>query len=532
MASIIPGFEYDIFVSYRHNDNKYDGWVTEFVEKLSQELNATLKDKVSIFFDRNPQEGLGELHQVDASISNKIKALIFIPIISQTYCDVNSFAWKQEFKIFKSEAENDRLGRDIKLLNGNFASRILPVKIHDIDTEDVRLLENELAGALRSIDFIYREAGVNRSLRPVDDELGTAANRILYRNQINKLANAIKEIVQGIKAVEHGVPAQAENHTLTARQIVPSTFTTTLPSAIRVQVIDRERPCIYLAWTSGDLKEHREEMAIILQKAGFTVLPAIDCPADDNSFKEKVKDELNRCACSLHMLSGEFGRRFEADEEVSFPQYQFNEVKKRLDRDKDFNTFVWMHPDSNQNIKPIQQNFIKYVRNNITRNMMFSNSPGPMQLVDDIRIVMMKQDAKEYDSKDTDIFFIFNEQDEQEAKIITDKLSLEYPVEIMNIMPDSEDQYRGISSQQIPKSKLAVVYFKYAADWALPFIKQIWKEVGGASSPTPLFLVGDDDPKSNMARAFKAPKVVSSIIPKEAIPAEVKKVYTTVIDLK
>jgi hypothetical protein len=38
-----------------------------------------------------------------------------------------------------------------------------------------------------------------------------------------------------------------------------------------------------------------------------------------------------------------------------------------------------------------------------------------------------------------------------------------------------------------------------------------------------LFLVGDDDPKSNLAEAFKAPKVVSSIIPKETIPAEVKK---------
>lgn len=532
MASIISGFEYDIFVSYRHNDNKYDGWVTEFVEKLSQELNATLKDKVSIFFDQNPQDGLSESHQVDASISNKIKSLIFIPIVSQTYCDLNSFAWKHEFKVFKSEAELDKLGRDIQLPNGNFASRILPVKIHDIDTEDIKLLETELAGALRSIDFIYRDAGVNRSLRPVDDELSSGSNRILYRNQINKLANAIKEIVQGIKLAERGAAPPAANLNLTARQIVPSTFTTTLPSAIRVQVIDRERPSIYLAWTSGDMKEQREEMAIILQKAGFNVLPSIDCPADDSTFKEKVQEELSRCTCSLHILSGEFGRRFESDDETSFPQYQFNEVKKRLDGDKDFNSFVWMYPDANQNMKPAQQDFIKYVRNNITRNMMFSNTPGPMQLVDDIRIVTMKQDAKVYDSKDTDIFFIFNEQDEQEARIITDKLSLEYPVEIMNIMPDSEDQYRGISSQQIPKSKLAVVYFKYAADWALPFIKQIWKEVGGASSPTPLFLVGDDDPKSNMARAFKAPKVVSSIIPKDAIPAEVKKVYTAVIDLK
>jgi len=532
MASIIPGFEYDIFVSYRHNDNKYDGWVTEFVEKLNQELDATLKDKLSIFFDKNPQEGLHESHQVDESITNKIKALIFIPIISQTYCDINSFAWKQEFKVFRSESEQDRIGRNIKLPNGNFASRILPVKIHDIDVEDVKLLETELSGVLRSIDFIYRDAGVNRSLRPVDDELAVNAGRILYRNQINKLANAIKEIVQGIKLTERGTPPPVVSHDLTARQIVPSTFTTSLPSAIRVQVIDRQRPSVYLAWTSGDLKEQREEMAIILQKAGFNVLPSIDCPADDKTFKDKVSEEMKRCTCSLHILSGEFGRRFESDDEMSFPQHQFTEARKRLDADENFNSFVWMYPEASQTIKPAQQNFIKYIRNNITRNMMFSNSPGPMQLVDDIRIVMMKQDATVYDSKDTDIFFIFNQQDEVDAKVITDKLSLEYPVEIMNIMPDSEDQYRDISSQQIPKSKLAVVYFKYAADWALPFIKQIWKQVGGASSPTPLFLVGEDDPKSNMARNFKAPKVVSVIVPKDKVPAEVKKVYTTVIEFK
>jgi hypothetical protein len=217
---------------------------------------------------------------------------------------------------------------------------------------------------------------------------------------------------------------------------------------------------------------------------------------------------------------------------MSFPQYQFLESRKRLESDSDFHSFVWLSPDANAEVKAAQKEFVKFIRNNITRNMMFSNSPGTMQLVDDIRVVMVRQDTAVYDSKDTDIFFIFNQQDEQDAKFITDALSNEYPVEILNILPDGEDQYRDISSQQIPKSKLAVVYFKYAADWALPFIKQIWKQVGGASSPTPLFLVGEDDPKSNLARNFKAPKVVSIIVPKESVPAEVKKVYTNVIDLR
>src|SRR5437667_152098 len=136
MASIFSGFEYDIFVSYRRNDNEYDGWVTEFVEKLRRELVATVKDKLTIFFDENPSDGLLESHNVDHTITSKIKALIFIPIVSQTYCDTKSFAWNQEFLAFSKAASQDQFGREVKLANGIFASRILPVKIHDIETED------------------------------------------------------------------------------------------------------------------------------------------------------------------------------------------------------------------------------------------------------------------------------------------------------------------------------------------------------------------------------------------------------------
>jgi class 3 adenylate cyclase len=528
-SSIIPLFDYDVHISYRYHDNNYDGWVTEFVEKLNQELNATLKDKLTIFFDRNPEEKRIGFENIDGTVGPKINSLIFIPVISQTYCDVSSPVWNNEFKVFQEEIKNDNIGSTIKLANGNTVSRVIPIRIHDIDTEDVKLLESELSGGLRSIDFIYREEGVNRPLLPVDDEKSANPLRPMYRNQINKLANVIKEIISGVKLNQKSSPVEMHAYQPTARQIVPNVISTSISSAIKVAVIDRQRPSIYLAWTSSDLKESREEMAIILQKAGFNVLPAVDCPADDETFKQKTAEEMKKCVCSLHMLSGEFGRRFESDEEISFPQHQFLQAKERIASGSDFNVFVWLSPNSDNSMKPSQQNFIKYIRNNITRNMMFSNSQGPMQLVDDMRVVMMKQDAKVYDSKDTDIYFIFNQQDEQEARIIVDELSLEFPVETLNILPEGEDSYREMSSQQIPKSKLAVVYFKYAADWALPFIKQIWKQVGGASSPTPMFLVGESDPQSNLARNFRAPRVTSSIVPKETIPLEVKKEYRKLI---
>lgn len=36
MTSLNEGYKYDIFISYRQKDNKYDGWVTEFVDNLKK----------------------------------------------------------------------------------------------------------------------------------------------------------------------------------------------------------------------------------------------------------------------------------------------------------------------------------------------------------------------------------------------------------------------------------------------------------------------------------------------------------------
>ena len=533
MASILPGYESDIFISYRHNDNKYDGWVTEFVDKLRQELDATLKDKLSLYFDKNPQEGLLDTHQVHASLQGKIKSIIFIPIISQTYCDVNSFAWKEEFLTFLSEADRDSLGKTIRTVSGNVISRVLPIRIHEIEGDDVRMLERELGGVMRSIDFIYQDAGVNRPLRSKDDDLSGAQTRLLFRNQINKVANSVKELIGGIKMANRGVTKEITPHSFTVEKpLAAATFSTSLPAGIKVHVIDRVKPSIFLAWTSSDLKAQREEMMLVLQKAGFNVLPSTDCPADDEEFKVRVKEDLKRCSCSLHILGNEFGRRLELDNDVSFPQYQVNEVKKLVEPSaSDFQCFIWNVNNPEKTVNLAQQDFVRSIRNNISRNMMFSNSSGAMQLVDDIRVVMMKDEVELFDSKDTDIFFIFNQQDESDAGRITDLISEHYPIEILNIMPDGEESYREKSAQQIPKSKLAVVYFKYAADWAIPFVKQIWKEIGGASSPTQIMLVGENDPASNASRVFKAPRVVSTIVPKEEVPGEVKKVYIKVVQL-
>ena len=100
MPSIVEGYNYDIFISYRQKDNKGDRWVSEFADALKTELESTFKEEISLYFDINPHDGLRETDDVDASLKEKLKCLIFIPIISRTYCDPKSFAWEHEFKAF------------------------------------------------------------------------------------------------------------------------------------------------------------------------------------------------------------------------------------------------------------------------------------------------------------------------------------------------------------------------------------------------------------------------------------------------
>jgi hypothetical protein len=220
MASLIPGYKYDIFISYRQKDNKYDGWVSEFVDNLRRELEATFKEEINVYFDINPNDGLLETHDVDASLKEKLKCLIFIPIISRTYCDPKSFAWEHEFKAFVEQASNDQFGLKVKLPNGNVASRVLPVCIYNLNPSDIKQCETVLGGFIRCVEFIYSEPGVNRPLKPEDNE-NSNLNKTKYRNQINKVANAVNDIIAGLKIepVETGIIREEDISELEKRAV-------------------------------------------------------------------------------------------------------------------------------------------------------------------------------------------------------------------------------------------------------------------------------------------------------------------------
>jgi TolB-like protein len=321
VASIIEGYNYDIFISYRQKDNKHDGWVTEFVENLKGELESTFKEEISVYFDINPHDGLLETHDVDESLKDKLKCLIFIPIISRTYCDPKAFAWEHEFKAFIRHSATDQFGLKVKLPGGNVANRVLPVQIHDLDAEDRKMIEGELGGHLRGIEFVYKEPGVNRPLMANEDHPDNNLNKAVYRNQINKVANSIKEIITAAKQYrlqERNVQEATEPVRLNEPEKTKKT-PIIIASAIALAVI------IICILFIPKLSKHGEEI-----EKSIAVLPFInDSPSDSNQYfingvMEEILNNLQKIK-DFRVLSRTSTTQFQGSNKPTIP-----EIAKKL----------------------------------------------------------------------------------------------------------------------------------------------------------------------------------------------------------
>jgi hypothetical protein len=284
---------------------------------------------------------------------------------------------------------------------------------------------------------------------------------------------------------------------------------------------------IYLAFTTVNIEEKRHDLFNTLLKASFQVYPSN--LEYNNGFFSHITEEINSASCSVHIFGLDYGSILEG-QSISLAHYQYNVALNKLKENSSYKIFVWFPYSINEIKDELQLKFISDIRNNITHGINFSNTSSAIQLVDDLRTSVKVECKQEFDIKDTDVFLVYNQLDDFDANEVAEMLSDIIPIEKLNIVQDSDMDYSEFCAQQIGKSKLAVIYFKESSDWALPFTQQIWKKIGGASSHTPILLIGDEDPETNTNKKFKAPKVVSLIVAGELIPLEIKVQYDKIIE--
>lgn len=275
----------------------------------------------------------------------------------------------------------------------------------------------------------------------------------------------------------------------------------------------------------------RDLLKAILIRAGVEVNSNFDENQNINSLLDASKKSLSKSDACVLILSKDYGPTVDDSNLVSFSRAIFKAALERSQENGKFKIFIWHHPELLQaEIDIFQQEFINEIRYSLNQNMVFSTVSSPIQFVEDLRSIIEEKEVQNFDVDNTDLFLIFNEVDEDEAQEITDLLSDIIQVEKLNIVQDNDIDYAELCSQQIPQSKLAVVYFKETADWALPFTQQIWKKIGGASSHTPILFIGDEDPSINLGKKFNAPKIISLILSGELIPLEIKVQYDKIAE--
>ena len=129
--ALIPGYEYDIFISYVHADNESEtdaegGWIDQFYKYLDTKLNKHSKE-VKIWWD---SKNMDRSEVFDNSIAEAInKSAIMICLYSRLY--PQSDYCKKELEHFYEKVTKEKVGLTI----GN-RSRIIPVFLSNIPHTD------------------------------------------------------------------------------------------------------------------------------------------------------------------------------------------------------------------------------------------------------------------------------------------------------------------------------------------------------------------------------------------------------------
>ncbi|MCZ2355471.1 MAG: LysM peptidoglycan-binding domain-containing protein [Bacteroidia bacterium] len=286
---------------------------------------------------------------------------------------------------------------------------------------------------------------------------------------------------------------------------------------------------VYLAWSGEDVKEKRDILAFILEKAGLEVYPQGNIPLEESEFKDVVIKSLSVTECYIHVLGSTFGSPLASNPEVSLPLYQYEKAsQKSRETAGKYKRFVWNLPTENTQIDEKQQDFIQGIQNNLTRDIMFTSVISPAQFVEDIRTSLQEEEQVVSFTKEYDYCFLYNIQDAAECYQIIETASEDHRITTLTVVPENEVDYRSQAIIQIRKSRLAIVYFKECADWAISFTKQVWKLIGGASSNTPILMLGEDEPRRNRFLRFQAPQLQLQVLSKDQFLPTIQKTFEKV----
>ena len=307
--SIVPGFDFDIFVSYAHLNNQKlsdedQGWVSDFHKVVHARLWEELGKQPAIWRDERGLDG----RMADPSIAKAIyQSAVLVVVMSQAY--MSSPYCQSEVKEFCSYRHPA-----FDLVVRGF-SRIVTVVYDEVSVDQ------------------WREELRNGPSVPFSTTDAATGDRIRYTkpprtNLADPYFQAVDRVVRHLKAILQELQRGPTSGTELAQPIVR---------------IDEQLPA-YLAEATDDLQSERTEVLQLLERnskrLGLPVYPARSI-IQSVSVTEAIRDGLARANVSVHLINETAGRIW-GDAGKPLAQLELEESMKRAGKPR---PLVWISPE-------------------------------------------------------------------------------------------------------------------------------------------------------------------------------------------
>jgi hypothetical protein len=355
----VPGFKYDIFISYAHIDNDplikgAPGWVDFFEQLLRKSLRVELGAEVEIFRD-------AQLNGFDAFSDQLGQALeqsaVLLTLLSPRYIKAEWCLWElREFqkrtgggrliKVVKSSIE----GKSFRLDGQELLTSVKDVLEHRIYYED------EPSG--RHIDL--QPELKERDIPDFVDKVNAICEDLdrLFRRIRGASPGALNLPVPAVPLVFTPMTATSAPTPMSASQPAPPS-----PTASQNNTNDSgatEMPAVYLAETTKDQVEARKQIKNELQQFKFRVLPDQPLPADAEELSQAVQQYLEEAKLAVHLMGENYGTVLDG-EERSIPHVQYD-LAVALAQANQLKQLVWLPPGLSPKAG-LQEEFVTRVKN-------------------------------------------------------------------------------------------------------------------------------------------------------------------------
>ncbi|MEP7341426.1 MAG: toll/interleukin-1 receptor domain-containing protein [Acidobacteriota bacterium] len=417
--SFVPGYEYDIFISYAHDDNSthHDdkrNWVSLFDHYLRARARGRGKE-LKVFRDAQ----LGHFTGVNEQLANLIaKSAIFICVVSPNYAKSEWCLWELE-----------------QMIHGGGLNRVLRIGKYPLDDSELTPKQRAL---LRQTDGLLeaRFYDADKSTNSPGD-----LQPELFQKDLDAFYKRVNPLVDNIIARLKELSAAQE----------PTSQT--IPARSAIEVSGETQVAVYLAETTKDLANERELVRSELVQFNYRVLPHQPLPHDFDQLREAIHDHLQQSKLSIHLVGANYGMIPE-DEDRSIPHIQYD-LACGLAADGRLEQIVWSPSDLTPNGR--QQQFVTNLKN---------TSPDYLQMkLEDLKTIILKKLQpvepdlwEDHDTAPLNVCLYHHQQDLDSVKPLFAHLKLRELFAVRLLEESSQDR------KQLLQSSDAVLLYHGAAD--------------------------------------------------------------------